>query len=438
MLDALKGLTGGKATKHTEDLQSLVSTAKEERSALSAMLTQISMRTAKLTQMGKSLEQVDEKAAAVTNRLDVLVKRIEGLEQQAKSFGETEKRVSTLIDTATHAQQAAEKVMAPNGELEKHRRMVQQLSSQALETQASVDALKKERAALEEFRAQLRQSQTEMKQSVDQASGLRSELDQVRGTASQLAQDYARLRETSREAREDSSAAIEGVKEVEKKLGPLMQLQELSKTTEEKLTSLNALAEHVNQKAKALETQKHTIDRAVVEANRLNEMVWSMDVQIGKLNEGLKQVTRSEETVAKIEKVVEETNAKLDAATKVRDEFARETVRMEKDGRALVDVMRTYVEKLALEKKEFEAFDQRLRSLQTSVHEAEGRMEALNAKERHLATLGQRVDVLSKDFTTLMGQADELTKKQATLRPCRNASRRSRTCPSGRRPSTKG
>jgi hypothetical protein len=28
MLDALKGLTGGKATKQTDDLQSLISTAK--------------------------------------------------------------------------------------------------------------------------------------------------------------------------------------------------------------------------------------------------------------------------------------------------------------------------------------------------------------------------------------------------------------------------
>ncbi len=169
MLDALKGLTGGKTAKQTEDLQSLIATAKEERSALSAMLTQISMRTAKLTQMGKSLEQVDEKAGAVTTRLDVLVKRIDGLETQARTFGEVEKRVQTLIETATQAQQAAEKVMAPNGELDKHRRQVQQLSSQALETQASVDALKKERAALEEFRTQLRQSHTEIKQSVDQA-----------------------------------------------------------------------------------------------------------------------------------------------------------------------------------------------------------------------------------------------------------------------------
>ena len=55
MLDALKGLGGGKAQKQSDDLQSLISAAKEERSALSAMLTQISMRSVKLTQMGKSL-----------------------------------------------------------------------------------------------------------------------------------------------------------------------------------------------------------------------------------------------------------------------------------------------------------------------------------------------------------------------------------------------
>ena len=85
-----------------------------------------------------------------------------------------------LIEAATSAQQAGERLMAPDGELQKHRRQVQQLSSQALETQASVDAIKKERAALEEFRTQLRQSQNEIKQSVDHASSLRGELDQDR------------------------------------------------------------------------------------------------------------------------------------------------------------------------------------------------------------------------------------------------------------------
>ena len=63
---------------------------------------------------------------------------------------------------------------------------------------------------------------------------------------------------------------VEIVKEVEKRLGPLAELQELTKTTDERMTSLNALAEHVGQKIKALENQKHTVEHAVVESNRLN------------------------------------------------------------------------------------------------------------------------------------------------------------------------
>jgi hypothetical protein len=180
---------------------------------------------------------------------------------------------------------------------------------------------------------------------------VRGELEQVRGTAGQLAQDYARLRESSREAREDSVAASDAVKDLENRLGPLRQLQELSKTTEEKLTGLNALAGHVSQKAKAIESQKLTVEHAVVEVSRLNEMVWNMDVQVARLNEGLKEAAKGEETVARIETLVAETTARADAATQVRDELSRESARFEKTGLVLVDTMRASLEKLGLEKK---------------------------------------------------------------------------------------
>src|SRR5688500_13231302 len=152
MLDAIKGLAGGgRAQKQTDDLHLLIATAKEERSALSAMLTQVSMRSSKLAQVGKSLEQVDDKAAATAARLDALVARIHDLEERSRTFGDVEKRVQSLLDKASDAQQAAEKLVAPDSELHTHRRQLQQLSSQALETQASIDALKKERATLDEF-----------------------------------------------------------------------------------------------------------------------------------------------------------------------------------------------------------------------------------------------------------------------------------------------
>jgi len=126
MLEAFKGLTGGgKAQKQFEDLEGLIAAAKEERGALSAMLTQISMRSSKLSQMGKTLEQVAQKATAATEQLDGLVNRVEGLEERARSFGEIDTRIQSLLDAASQAQHAAERITAPDGELQKHRQSVQ-------------------------------------------------------------------------------------------------------------------------------------------------------------------------------------------------------------------------------------------------------------------------------------------------------------------------
>ncbi len=208
---------------------------------------------------------------------------------------------------------------------------------------------------------------------------------------------------------------MESVKEIEKKLGPLVQLQELSKNTEERLASLNALAEHVSQKAKALEAQKHAVERAVVEANRLNEMVWSMDVQIAKLNEGSKNVARAEDTVARMEKLAQETTAQLSSATTMREEFGREFARLDKESRGLADYLKTTVERLAVDKKEFDQFDHRLRGLSGGVAEAEARMDGVLQKDKQLAVMNQRADELSKSFQTLMAQADEMGRKQGAL-----------------------
>src|SRR5256885_13781180 len=110
------------------------------------------------------------------------------------------------------------------------------------------------------------------------------------------------------------------VKDVENKLGPLARLHELSQSTDERLSALNALAEHVAHKAKVLESQQQAVEHAVVQANRVNEMVWSMDVQIGKLGEGMKQVAKAEETVHRIEKLTEEAAAQFDSTSRLRQD----------------------------------------------------------------------------------------------------------------------
>ncbi len=414
MLDALFG-SQGKNKNQTDELQALIAQAREERTMLSAMLTQMAGGTSKLAQTSKALDQVGQKAAAALKRLDDLGTKVTGYEDRSKGLEQIEKRIAALLEQVHEAQRVSEKITAPDGELQKHRLAVNQLASQALENQATIETLRKERSSFEDLRQLLKVSTTEVARSVETVGTLKGELDAIRSTGSQLTGEFQRIRDTSREAKDASASAMENVKEIEKKLGPLVQLQELSKNTEERLASLNALAEHVAQKAKALEAQKHAVERAVVEANRLNEMVWSMDVQIAKLNEGAKNVARAEDTVSRMEKLAQETTAQLSSATTMREEFGREFARLDKESRGLADYLKTTVERLAVDKKEFDQFDHRLRSLSGGVAEAEARMDGVLQKDKQLAVMNQRADELSKSFQTLMAQADEMGRKQGAL-----------------------
>src|SRR5436190_1710460 len=139
MLDAFKQMAGGGkgklAQQQTDELEMLIATAREERSAISAMLTALTTRSAKLMPLSKSLEHVSEKAAAVTTRLDDIGKRLGALHDRTKELEEIDKRIETLKESAHQAEQTTQKALGPDGELQKHREALQHLSSQALGTQ---------------------------------------------------------------------------------------------------------------------------------------------------------------------------------------------------------------------------------------------------------------------------------------------------------------
>ena len=122
---------------------------------------------------------------------------------------------------------------------------------------------------------------------------------------------------------------------VEAKLESLAQLQELSKSTEQRLAALNALAEHVAHKGKALEAQKLAVERAVVEATRLNEMVRTSDAQIAATCSGRRSIQRTEEQWRGWSSWRTGTAEQLAAATAARDVFVRESQRLEAESRSL-------------------------------------------------------------------------------------------------------
>ncbi len=239
--------------------------------------------------------------------------------------------------------------------------------------------------------------------------------DELRSLSGEIAQDLGKLREVSRATREETSATVEMVGEVEKKLGSLADFQEMSRTTDERLATLNALAEHVTQKIKALDNQKHTVEHAVVESNRLNEMIWKMEVQITRLNEAAQQATRVEELIDRAEHLSQDVSGQLESGTTARDSFTKELAKLEQDRTSLIEFVRGYVERMAIERRSFEAFDQRVNALQASIASAEKEMEALSARDGLAASVGQRVEQLSGQMQALGAATEDLQRRQASL-----------------------
>ena len=241
--------------------------------------------------------------------------------------------------------------------------------------------------------------------------------------AGQLGQDYAKLRETSRDAREDRR--LRGSREgIENKLGPTGEAERAEQGDREKLAVLNAMAEHVSQKTRVLEAEAHR-RTAVTEA--IMSTIWSGTwTSRSATDEGLRQAARGEEIAARMDKLVEDATFRIDTAAKVRDEFVQETARMEKEGRALATAMRTNVEQLSLEKQESEVLYARLRALRESVQAAEERMDALGVKERHLSHLPQRVDEFGKMFETLLGRPTNWPGSRPASNRCGKGSPRQR------------
>src|SRR5437870_3965573 len=103
MLDAIFGSSSGNKKQQTDELQTLIAQAKDERTALSAMLTQMAGGTSKLAQTSKALEQVGQKADAALKKLDELGQKVGSYEDRAKGLEQIEKRIAAMLEQVNEA-----------------------------------------------------------------------------------------------------------------------------------------------------------------------------------------------------------------------------------------------------------------------------------------------------------------------------------------------
>ena len=92
----------------------------------------------------------------------------------------------------------------------------------------------------------------------------------------------------------------------------------------------------MSQKAKTLEHQQQIVEHAVVQSNRVSEMVWSMDTQIKTIAAGLSAVVRRADDRADRTPATEAA-AKLATASVARQEAERDLTTFRGNAKQIMD-----------------------------------------------------------------------------------------------------
>src|SRR5512140_2204542 len=125
MLDAFKKGNAKPARQQSDELQALIAASKEERAALSTMLTQIQLHSAKLVTASKSLEEVQENAGKAHTRLDEVTERLDRADTRVRELEAIDARIKALAEAVGTAEAETGRLTAPDGELQKHKQALQ-------------------------------------------------------------------------------------------------------------------------------------------------------------------------------------------------------------------------------------------------------------------------------------------------------------------------
>lgn len=125
MLEGFRKHQGRSPREQADDLEALIAASREERAALTTMLSQIQLHSAKLTAATRTLQEVEQRSAAAERRLDDIMARMTQVDSRTNDVEALEMRLRTLGDAVAAAERSLEsRLEALNAEVAQLRALV--------------------------------------------------------------------------------------------------------------------------------------------------------------------------------------------------------------------------------------------------------------------------------------------------------------------------
>ena len=415
-MDLLSKLAGKRETLTPPavlaSLEQLVVNVAGERRQLETLLQ--SINEANLPGVQSALDRVEQQAVGLVRRLDDLSTRAEQVSTASRTIEVLEARVAALEAAVVSAETKTDDALQRASEIDRQRSALQDVVTVARESTTRLEALAADPGLMQQA-AELRRVEDDLQRVTKQQARLASSIEGLQATTTALADSATTADQLSQRALEAASSAADQSMALERKLETLARLEALAGDTTGQLQSLNGLAEHVAMKLKALEGQQQTVERAVVDSRRVNEMVWEMEGQINKLKEGSTVTARVEAHLAQLERLHRDVATALEDGARERSQFTDTLAQHQREASDLVDDLQSHLDRLAVNRKEMNTLGERLGATQERVSDTERRLAAVLASEQMVGGLAERIDGLETHLGDLTAQAQALHDKQTAL-----------------------
>ena len=398
-MDFLRKLTG------THDDRSA---PKIDGSVIASSADALNLR-ANLYDLSRSLSAVAAQVEDLTARVEALGGgAATGAQPPAADGGGLEARVSSLetalLNAETRASQAHERAARAEDAV-----------SHAAETLAQIQALDHMAGQLTDIERQLPAVREECRQILVQQSVLADAAEHLRESAAGAMSQALTVHQDSTEARDRAESAARTLAEVQQRIDALDRFDGISRDAAGQLQGLNALAERVTSKVKALEQQHDTIEHALAESRKVGEMVWNLDAQITKLQEGTRLADRVEWSLTQLSGLQHEATTQLAEAVRGRAEFTERFDRHRREATELMQHIEGRVDYLALHRTELDTINERLSAAHDLVGAVEQRATSVSASQDAVRALAEQVEAIAGRVNMLTGEAKALGAKHQAL-----------------------
>ncbi len=413
----LKNLLGNssKDRELSEEMRAVLQQIQAERSRIEKLVDGAEPAAARLQDMvvpiakaGSDLETVSARLHDVEDRLQAmsqlvghfrtLEERAEVLEQNQKS---SEAHVSTTLENVAHVRQVFEE-LSKNVELATS---LQERLHGFLEIEKPFQLLRGDADAV---RTQVETASENMARLREQHDRL---VDQHKLAMSKM-EAMDRRRDDFGRSLSDKERRISAVEEA---VHGMDGMQQTVDDLRREMQTVKATADLVNQKSAALEAQRQAVDRALAEAERLDQAMHQLELGMRQQRENQKELTTLQERVSALQTLHESVLERSTTISQLQRDLDDRTQAARQELVAVTDETKKTIERFDFERRGIESVTQRVADLRGTLADCESRFRQLEEPARGVAelrnettSLATRVQGIAADLGQMDGEMEKV------------------------------